>query len=42
MIHAREMLTALPELAASADFQSWLAEDPLLDALERERDGGAP
>ena len=40
MVHGRWILSALPELAANADFQSWLADDPVLDALEREEGGG--
>ncbi len=39
MIHARAILSALPEIGASPDFQSWLADDPLLEALEREEGG---
>ena len=35
MIHAREMLEAIPEIGANSDFQSWLADDPLLEALQR-------
>jgi hypothetical protein len=35
MIHAREMLQAIPEIGASSDFRSWLADDPLLEALHR-------
>ncbi len=35
MIHARAMLSALPDLATHPDFQSWLADDPVLEALQR-------
>lgn len=35
MIHAQAILRALPELDG-ADFQSWLQDDPVLDALQRE------
>ena len=40
MIHARWILAALPEFASNADFQSWLADDPVLEAMEREEGGG--
>ena len=40
MLHGRWILSALPELASNADFQSWLADDPVLDALEREEGNG--
>ena len=40
MVHARWILAALPELGTNADYQSWLADDPVLDALEREEDSG--
>ena len=35
MVHARWILSAFPELATNVDYQSWLAGDPVLDALER-------
>lgn len=35
LLHARDLLRALPSLAANADFQAWLAEDPLVDAIDR-------
>ncbi|MEE9278337.1 MAG: DinB family protein [Dehalococcoidia bacterium] len=42
MLHARVLLRAIPELALHPDFAAWLADDPLLDALERgERARGA-
>ena len=41
MIHARKLLHALPHLAASRDFQSWLSGDPLLEALARAETGQA-
>jgi uncharacterized damage-inducible protein DinB len=40
MIHARVMLSALPDLATHPDFQSWLADDPVLEALQRQE--GSP
>jgi hypothetical protein len=36
MLHAQAIVRAVPQLTANADFQSWLADDPLLDALNRE------
>lgn len=35
LLHARDILRALPALAAHADFQAWLADDPFLDAVNR-------
>lgn len=35
LLHARDLLRALPSLAAHADFQAWLADDPLLNAIDR-------
>ena len=35
MLHARDLLRALPSLAAHADFQAWLADEPFLDAINR-------
>ena len=35
LLHARDILQALPSLAAHADFQAWLTDDPLLDAINR-------
>ena len=35
MVHARAILAAVPELAGNADFQAWLADDPMLEALTR-------
>ncbi len=40
MVHARWILSALPELALNSDYQSWLADDPVLEALEREEGRG--
>jgi uncharacterized damage-inducible protein DinB len=40
MVHARWILSALPELAVNSDYQSWLADDPVLDAMEREEGRG--
>lgn len=34
MVHARDILRALPELGRSSDFQSWLADEPLLEAAD--------
>lgn len=36
MVHATAMLEAVAELAAHSDFQSWLRDDPVLNALGRE------
>ncbi len=36
MLHAQAIVRAIPQLAANADFQAWLADDPLLEALNRE------
>lgn len=37
MLHALAMLRAIPELEAHPDFQAWLADDPLLEAVERQQ-----
>ena len=39
MIHARDLLRALPALGTNRDFQSWLSGDPLLEALARAEAG---
>lgn len=36
MVHALAMLQAVAELAEHSDFQSWLRDDPVLNALGRE------
>ncbi len=36
MVHALAMLETVGELAAHSDFQSWLSDDPVLNALGRE------
>jgi hypothetical protein len=36
MLHGQAVVRAVPQLASNADFRSWLADDPLLDALNRE------
>ncbi len=38
MLHGQAIARAVPQLATNADFQSWLADDPLLNALNREAD----
>ena len=40
MIHAGEILRATPSLGARSDFEDWLRDDPVLDAIAR-TDGGA-
>jgi hypothetical protein len=35
MVHAQAIVRSVPELGANDDFRSWLADDPLLDALSR-------
>ena len=37
MLHARAMLRILDDLAAHLDLRAWLNDDPLVDAMERER-----
>ena len=37
MVHARDILRAVPELGRSPDFQSWLADEPLLEATDGSR-----
>ena len=36
MVHATAMLETVTELATHSDFQSWLRDDPVLNALDRE------
>lgn len=35
MVHARAVLRASPTLGAAADFENWLRDDPVLEALDR-------
>ena len=35
LLHARDLLRALPSLGAHADFQAWLADDPVLETIDR-------
>ena len=37
MLHARAMLRILDDLAEHLDLRAWLNDDPLVDAMERER-----
>ena len=36
MLHGQAIVRTVPQLTANADFRSWLADDPILEALNRE------